>query len=115
MAEDAITHKQAMTLLREQLGKQVFVNLTALDTNGSPVSVMRLQGTLARRRMVGGDEPPADPGARAAVAAFSAALGEGFTVDGSGLMLPPLPRIVRECQMGLEWVLAEGLTLRINW
>jgi hypothetical protein len=31
------------------------------------------------------------------------------------LHLPPLPGIIRRYEMGLEWVLAEGLTLRINW
>lgn len=115
MAEDAITHEQAMALLREQLGKQVFVNLSALDPNGSPVSVMRLAGKLDRRRMVGGDEPPSDPGERAEVTVFSAAIGEGFTVDGQPLGLPPLLGIVRPYELGLEWVLAEGVTLRINW
>jgi hypothetical protein len=42
-------------------------------------------------------------------------IGPMYTVGGRVLILPPLPGIVRRYEMGLEWVLAEGLTLRINW
>jgi hypothetical protein len=96
MAEDTLTHEQALTMLNDHLDEEVFVGLTMSSPSGD-FSVMRMAGALGK--LMVGETPSRD----------------AYTVGGEAFMLPPLPGTVSGSEMGLEWRLAEGLTLRINW
>jgi hypothetical protein len=108
--DGGLAHDAALLMLMEHLGEPVYASLSmATDAiAGGPFSVMRMQGRL-------GHASTSDVGPGDAVATFRDIASVTFTIDDEAIMLPPLPGIVRQYEMGLEWVLAEGLTLRINW
>jgi hypothetical protein len=111
MAEDTLTHEQALMMLNDRIGKEVSVWLSMEGTGGPWVIVQPMLGVLGKTTLGTSDGGVAHEGVERA----KQSIDPQYTVGGKVLQLPPLPGIVRPYEMGLEWVLAEGLTLRINW
>lgn len=107
MAEDTLTHDQALMMPNDHLDEDVFVGLTMSTADGD-FSVMRMVGTLGKMVVEETTSRDATLDAKNAVDPM-------YTVGGEACMLPPLPGSVLPTDLGLEWRLAEGLTLRINW
>ncbi len=110
MSDDTLTHEQALMMLNGHVGETVSVWLTMERPVGDGFErsgIMRMAGELGHIPAVGAS------GSAATV--LEDALSVTYTIDGKALVLPPLPGTIRAHEFGLEWVLAEGLTLRINW
>jgi hypothetical protein len=111
MDNGTLTHEQALPMLNEHLGEEVGVWLSMRgpsDEALGPFSVTRRIGTL-------GHGPLGPSGNDPTALTFRDTFAFMYTIDGEALMLPPLPGTVSETALGLEWRLADGLTLRINW
>jgi hypothetical protein len=111
MADGALTHEQALFMLNDHVGEDVFVSLRMSTPDGGIAIFPPLQGRLDKR-VLGESEGDVTP---EAITQAKAIIAPMYVVGERHLGLPPLPGAVRRYEMGLEWVLAEGLTLRINW
>jgi hypothetical protein len=109
MAE--LTHEQALFMLNDHIGAEVSVWLSVEGDGGPWVIVKPMLGVLGKMGL-GASEGDVDPDH---VTIMKKTVDPTYTVGGWPVHLPPLPGIVRRYEMGLEWVLADGLTLRINW
>jgi hypothetical protein len=104
-----VTHDQALMRLNGHVGESVSVWLTMerpMGVGSGRFGIMRMVGELGHMPSVG---------VGPAATAFKEALSITYTIDGKALLLPPLPGVIKAYDLGLEWVLAEGLTLRIIW
>ena len=111
MAEDALTYEQALMMFNDHLGEDVSV-WVSMDSPGGPFVIVHPMIGVLGKTALGESDGEVDP---EAVTRIKQSVDPMYTVGGHSLMLPPLPGSVRPYEMGLEWVLAEGLTLRINW
>ena len=105
-----LTHDQALIRLNGHVGETVSVWLTMerpMGDGSGRFGIMRMVGELGHLPSVGDIGP--------AATALKDALSITYTIDGKALLLPPLPGVIKAYDLGLEWVLAEGLTLRIVW
>jgi hypothetical protein len=110
--DDTLTHEQALMLLADHMGENVSVWLTMTEVGGRFWSVLPpLTGTLGKTTL-GMSEGEIDPDT---VTQAKQSLDPMYTVGEQTLMLPRLPGTVQRYEMGLQWLLANGLTLRINW
>ena len=107
---ESLTHNQALMRLNAHVGETVSVWLTMerpMGDGSGRFGIMRMAGELGHIPEVGVS------GSAATV--LEDALSVTYTIDGKALVLPPLPGVIKAYALGLEWVLAEGLTLRIIW
>ena len=105
-----LTHDQALMRLNGHVGETISVWLTMERPLGDGLErfgIMRMAGELGHVPGVGAS------GSAATV--LEDALSITYTIDGKVLLLPLLPGVIKAYELGLEWVLAEGLTLRIIW
>jgi hypothetical protein len=112
MTEASLTYDEALFMLNDHLGKEVSVCFSMTGQGGPWPILPPLIAELGKRslgRRGRRDVPPA------AVTRIKESVDPLYTVGGQPLSLPPLPGEIRPYEFGLEWVLAEGLTLRINW
>jgi len=107
---DALTHEQALFMLNDHLGEEVSVWLSMTGPGGPWAIMTPMIGVLGKTGL-GASAGDVDP---EAITRVKQSLDPMYTVGGAPFNLPPLPGIVRRYEMGLEWMLAEGLTLRIN-
>ena len=110
MSDVKVTHEQALMMLNGHVDETVSVWLTMERPVGDGFErfgIMRMAGELGH--------VPAVRVSGSAATVLEDALSVTYTIDGKPLALPPLPGTIRAQDLGLEWVLAEGLTLRINW
>jgi hypothetical protein len=111
MAEDALTHERALMMLNDHLEQEVSVWLS-MDSPGGPFKIVPPMIGVLGKTALGESDGDLDP---ETITRAKQTVDPMYTVGGRSLILPPLPGVVRPYEMGLEWVLAEGLTLRINW
>jgi hypothetical protein len=107
-----LTRDEALLLLNEHIAETVSVVLE-MDNGGNALAVLPpFAGLLGKRELgeSGGEGITAGD-----ITLADASVDPTYTVGGQHLALPPLPGIIRRYEVGLEWVLAEGLTLRIDW
>jgi hypothetical protein len=108
-----LTHDEALLMLNDHVGEEISVWLT-MQGEGGPWNVLPpFTGELGK--LVLGSSGGVEAPTHAAVARAQSTIGPMYAVGGQPLTLPPLPGVIRRYEMGLEWKLAEGLTLRINW
>ncbi|HTA34745.1 MAG TPA: hypothetical protein VK721_15090 [Solirubrobacteraceae bacterium] len=108
----SLTRDEALLLLNNHIGGTVSV-LLEMDNGGNSLAVLPpVSGPLGKRALAdsGDDGIDADD-----ITLAKASIDPMYTVGGQRLGLPPLPGIIRRYEVGLEWVLAEGLALRIDW
>ncbi len=111
--EDAhgYTHDDALVDLTGHIGKDVSVWLTMTDAEGRFWTVLPpLTGVLGKQTL-GTVEPGVS---HEAVVRAKGTLDYMYMVDGTVLNLPPFPGTVSRYEQGIQWLFANGLTLRIN-
>jgi hypothetical protein len=111
--EDAhgYTHDDALIDLTGHIGKDVSVWLTMTDAEGRFWTVLPpLIGVLGKQTL-GTVEPGVG---HEAVVSVKGTLDYAYTVDGKILNLPPFPGTVSRYDQGIQWLFANGLTLRLN-
>jgi hypothetical protein len=111
MADGTLTHDDALMMLADHVGKEVSVWLTMEDAERFWTVLPPMMGVLGKRTLGVSDGNVEHE----TIERVKRTIDPMYTVGDQSLALPSLPGIVRRYEMGLEWVLAEGLTLRINW
>ena len=112
-SEDAYgyRHDDALVDLTGHIGKEVSVWLTMTDAEGRFWTVLPpLVGVLGKQTL-GTVEPGVS---HEAVVSVKGTLDYMYTVDGTVLNLPPFPGTASRYEQGIQWLFANGLTLRIN-
>jgi hypothetical protein len=115
MTVQTITRGQAMMMLHDHLGEDVYVGLwTGGDgtdvTLAGQVEVLSMRGTLGHRQ-----SPDDLAGAPALPDRTRETFGYLYTVGDRHIVLAPLPGTITEGGNGLNFELTEGLRLRIAW
>lgn len=105
------THDDALVDLTGHIGKEASVWLTMTDVEGRFWTVLPpLIGILGKHTL-----GPVEPGvSHEAVVSVKGTLDYAYTVDGKVLNLPPFPGTVSRYEQGIQWLFANGLTLRIH-
>jgi len=104
-------HDDALVDLTGHIGKEVSVWLTMTDAEGRFWTVLPpLIGVLGKQTL-GTVEPEVS---HEAVVSVKGTLDYAYTVGGKVLNLPPFPGTVSRHEQGIQWLFANGLTLRIN-
>jgi hypothetical protein len=104
-------HDDALVDLTGHIGKEVSVWLTMTDAEGRFWTVLPpLIGVLGKQTL-GTVEPEVS---HEAVVSVKGTLDYAYTVGGKVLNLPPFPGTVSRYEQGIQWLFANGLTLRIN-
>jgi hypothetical protein len=107
-----LTRDEALLLLNEHIGGTVSVFLE-IDNGGDSLALLPpLTGLLGKPALGESSGDGIDTGE---ITLAKASVDPMYTVGGKHLGLPSLPGIIRRYEVGLEWVLAEGLTLRVDW
>jgi hypothetical protein len=111
--EDAhgYTHDDALVDLTDHVGKEASVWLTMTDAAGRFWTVLPpLIGVLGKQTLT-----TVEPGvSHKAVLSIKGTLDYMYTVGGKVLNLPPFLGTVSRYEKGIQWLSANGLTLRIN-
>jgi hypothetical protein len=112
--EDArgYTHDDALVDLTGEIGREVSVWLTMTDAEGRFWTVLPpLIGVLGKQAL-----GTVEPGiSHDAVVSVKGTLDYAYTVNGMVFNLPPFPGTVSRHEQGIQWLFANGLTLRINF
>jgi hypothetical protein len=116
MSDEILTRGQALMLLHDHLGEEVYVGLWTSGNGtdgmsaGAQCEVISLRGVLAHT---------VDPGVVANSPSVPDTTRETFgylyTVGDKLIVLAPLPGTIHESGHGLNFELTDGLRLRIAW
>jgi hypothetical protein len=112
--EDArgYTHDDALLDLTGHIGQEVSVWLTMTDAEGRFWTVLPPLIGVLDKQALGTVEPGVS---HEAVVGVKGTLDYAYTVDGEILNLPPFPGTVSRSEQGIQWLFANGLTLRVNF
>jgi hypothetical protein len=112
--EDArgYTHDDALLDLTGHIGQEVSVWLTMTDAEGRFWTVLPPLIGVLDKQALGTVEPGVS---HEAVVGVKGTLDYAYTVDGEVLNLPPFPGTVSRSEQGIQWLFANGLTLRVNF
>lgn len=113
MSDGNLTREQALLMLNDHIGEQVYCGLrVSIDaTDDMPAGshgVIELHGLLAHTVGPQTEGPLPDDTTREI-------FGYLYKVDEQPVSLPPLPGTISYNGNGLDFALADGLTLRIAW
>lgn len=110
MSDETITRGQAMMMLHDHLGEDVYVGLWTGGDGAGQVEVLSMRGPLAHRQSA--DDLAGAPGLPDET---RETFGYLYTVGDQHIVLAPLPGSITEGGNGLNFELADGLRLRIAW
>jgi hypothetical protein len=112
--EDArgYTHDDALLDLTGHIGQEVSVWLTMTDAEGRFWTVLPPLIGVLDKQALGTVEPGVS---HEAVVGVKGTLDYAYTVDEKILNLPPFPGTVSRSEQGIQWLFANGLTLRVNF